>query len=167
MFDIEDKLDNDLNFFKINMNAKQKLTFYIDELSEKEDVEFCITFYNYDSEKIVAENTLQHTTTLITATIQKEYITHKKIFGISYYTKKEINTRVYAEIKHVNNNAVDLRVFGKVALTKLKRIIKKWSNDEEINVNYNVETTIDNYKISEFYYKYRWQSNFKELKKDK
>jgi len=163
MFDIENKLETDLNFFKVHMNAKQKLTYYINKLSEKDDFKFKITFYDYANEKSTAENTDSNITTLITAKTPHLYYTYKKCCWIKYYTKLDKNLPVYAEIKHLNDSSVDIRVFGKIALNDLKNIIKKWAIEEEIHVNYNVETVINNYKISEYSYKWIWQNKYKEL----
>jgi hypothetical protein len=164
MFDIEDKLNEDINYFKLNMNATQKLTFYINEYKNKDDFKFDITFYNYASEKITAEHKNDNTSTLITYKETKTNYTYKKFMWIKYYTKKTTIIPAIAELNHVNNETINIRVFGEIALTELKNIIKRWAIDNEIKINYNVELVIDYYVVKEREYKYIWQMNYKTLK---
>ncbi len=162
MFDIEDKLSNDIKYFKVNMTPAKQLTYYINDRSNQDSFEYEIRFYDYENGRFESENTKTHTLIVYKETEEEFY--YKKIFGFKYYTKLKTIYPIAGEITDVNGQSIDIRVFGEIGLTKLKSFIKNWANDNEIHVNYNVELAIDNYVVKELSYKYFWQKQYKQLK---
>jgi hypothetical protein len=160
MFDIEDKLDSELNFFKLNMNAYQKLIKYIDDL-DKNNYNMQIAFYDYENEELTSEANNKKTSCLIISTKFKEKLTYKRFLGIPIKITRKNTYDVYAELRADSDVSIKVRSFGKIGSKSLMNIMRKWANENEVKITYNVELVLDYYVVHEIEHKYIWQKNYK------
>ena len=72
-----------------------------------------------------------------------------------------VNT--FIKILTLSDVSIKIRSFGKFGSGTLMNIVRKWANENEIKVEYNVELVLDYYVVHKKKYKHFWQKNYTSL----
>jgi hypothetical protein len=143
------------------MSAYHKLVKYLDSLDVNK-YKMLIEFYNYEDEELTSEAN-DKTMCLILNSDFKETRTYKRFLGIPIKTIVKKTYDVYGELKSISDVSIKIRSFGKFGSGTLMNIVRKWANENETKVEYNVELVLDYYVVHEKKYKYFWQKNYTSL----
>lgn len=159
-FDLENKLNNDLEFFKVHMTVDINFALHFSSLNIKD-----VGIITCRNGRIVTED--RALTQYIT---EKRVSIHTKniLWFIPWKQFKTIHHDIYAEYSWNSDKTEQLtfNVYGKNALDVLKAPIKKWAQDNEFFATFHVKSSTNKYYLNEHFYKFKWNSEYKRKKED-
>lgn len=160
----EDKLNVDLEFFKMNISIDVHFIMYLESLNIEN---LKIISYDSDYNKVVKEN--RRNTQYIT--FHEDIKTTKKIcWFIPWTLYSKDYYAILAEIQWIKNDdtALTVKIWGEKALNLLKPLIKKWAEEHEYFVTLDVLNAQNNcYYVAENWKKYVWQDKYTLVKTEK
>lgn len=161
---IEDKLNLDLEFFKVNMSIDVQFIMYLESLKIEN-----LKVVTYDSyyETIIKENRekIQY------IALHKERSTIKKIFW--FIPWMVYNTDHYTIIGELQWNkksdtSLTIKIWGEQSYHLLKAPIKNWAQDNEYFVELNVLNAQNNcYYIKDRWKKRPWHKAYTHIKTER